>query len=56
MNMEAGAILTKSKIQAGLSIYNVTNESYRDYLNRFRYFANEAGINVALRLKIPLQF
>lgn len=56
MNIEVGTILTKSKIQAGLSVYNLSNESYRDYLNRFRYFTNEAGINVALRLKIPLQF
>jgi iron complex outermembrane receptor protein len=54
VTMEAGTILTKSKIQAGLSVYNLTNASYRDYMNRFRYFADEAGINVALRLKIPI--
>jgi iron complex outermembrane receptor protein len=56
VTFEAGTILTKSKIQAGLSIYNLTNQSYRDYMNRFRYFSDEAGINVALRLKIPINF
>lgn len=56
VSLEAGTIFTKSKIQAGISIYNLTNERYRDYMNRFRYFVDEAGINLALRLKIPLQF
>jgi iron complex outermembrane receptor protein len=56
VELEFGTILTKSNIQAGLSIYNLTNEKYRDYMNRFRYFTDEAGINVALRLKIPFSF
>jgi iron complex outermembrane receptor protein len=51
---EAGTILTRSKIQAGLSVYNLMNTSYRDYMNRFRYFADEAGLNIALRIKIPI--
>lgn len=53
---EAGTLLAKSGIQAGLSIYNLTNATYRDYMNRFRYFAAEQGTNVALRIKIPLRF
>jgi iron complex outermembrane recepter protein len=54
INLDAGAILTKSNIQMGFSVTNLTNQQYRDYLNRFRYFANETGINLAFRIKIPL--
>jgi hypothetical protein len=32
------------------------NTVYRDYTNRFRYFTDEAGINISARLKIPLYF
>lgn len=56
LSFEAGTILTRSKIQAGITIYNLTNEKYRDYMNRFRYFLDETGINVALRLKVPINF
>lgn len=56
VELEAGAILSKTNIQAGFSVYNLTNERYRDYMNRFRYFVDEAAINLALRLKIPLTF
>jgi iron complex outermembrane receptor protein len=37
--------------QIGLGIDNLFNVSYRDYLNRYRYFANEPGRNVVLQLK-----
>lgn len=30
---------------------NLLNTSYRDYLNRWRYFADDLGINIALRTK-----
>ncbi len=33
---------------------NLLNTSYRDYLDRFRYFANSEGLNVVMRLKMPL--
>jgi iron complex outermembrane receptor protein len=35
------------------SIQNVLNTRYRDYLNRFRYYADEPGRNFVLRLKVP---
>lgn len=38
----------------GLSVTNLTNTPYRDYLNRFRYYAHEQGRNVVLRVKIPV--
>lgn len=37
--------------QIGLGIENLFNVRYRDYLNRYRYFANEPGRNVVLQLK-----
>lgn len=36
-----------------LSAWNLFNTSYRDYLNRFRYFTDDTGRNIVLRLKIP---
>ncbi|MEA5458390.1 TonB-dependent receptor [Arcicella sp. LKC2W] len=39
------------KISLGLSVSNAFNLAYREYLNRFRYFTNEMGRNVTLRLK-----
>ncbi|WP_354354947.1 TonB-dependent receptor [Pedobacter sp. UYP30] len=35
------------------SANNLADKAYRDYLDRFRYFADEAGRNFILRLKIP---
>ena len=46
----------KYDIQVGLSINNILNTSYRDYLNRFRYFADEMGRNISLKIKIPFRF
>lgn len=56
LEAEAGTLLAKSGIQAGISVYNLTNATYRDYLNRFRYFAAEQGTNIAVRIKVPIQF
>jgi iron complex outermembrane receptor protein len=36
-----------------LEIRNLSNESYRDYLSRLRYFADEPGISGFLRLSVP---
>ncbi|QIP14548.1 TonB-dependent receptor [Spirosoma aureum] len=33
---------------------NLLNRAYRDYLDRFRYFADEPGRNIMLKLKLPL--
>ena len=37
----------------GLSVNNLLNKEYRDYLNRFRYYSADIGRNIALRLQIP---
>ena len=40
-----------SKITVGLDINNVMNTSYRNYLNRLRYYADDLGRNFLLNLK-----
>ena len=37
-----------------LSVRNLLDLRYRDYLSRFRYFADEPGRSVVLRLSVPL--
>ena len=31
------------------------NTTYRDYMDRFRYFTDAIGRNYTLRIKIPIQ-
>ncbi|MCB9082512.1 MAG: TonB-dependent receptor [Lewinellaceae bacterium] len=40
-------------IEVGLAVNNLTNTRYREYLNRFRYFTQEPGRNIILRVKVP---
>ncbi len=40
----------ESQLKLNLRIENMLNTTYRDYLNRLRYFADEPGINVSLGL------
>jgi iron complex outermembrane receptor protein len=41
------------KWEIGLTINNLLNQEYRDYLNRFRYYSADLGRNISLRLQIP---
>ena len=52
---EAGCSLPffKRFIDINLTVTNLTNVSYRDYLNRFRYYVNDLGRNVSLRVMVP---
>ncbi|TNE49778.1 MAG: TonB-dependent receptor [Bacteroidetes bacterium] len=38
-------------LEIGLTIQNLGNATYREYLNFFRFFTDEPGINIGLRLK-----
>lgn len=38
------------KIDVGIRINNALNTAYRDYLNRFRYFTDDQGRNISLRV------
>lgn len=56
VNFYAGTIieLHQLPISVSISVRNLLNNSYRDYLNSMRYFTDEAGINASLNLSIPL--
>ena len=43
----------KKHIDVNLTVANLTNVAYRDYLNRFRYYVDDLDRNVSLRLMIP---
>jgi iron complex outermembrane receptor protein len=45
----------KQFISINFGVTNLTNVAYRDYLNRFRYFTNDLGRNMSLRIKIPFE-
>ena len=38
-----------NKFDFGVSVTNAFNQGYRDYLNRFRYFADDQGQNISFR-------
>ncbi|MEM9982067.1 MAG: TonB-dependent receptor, partial [Bacteroidota bacterium] len=41
----------EQSLQVGFSVENVFNIAYRDYLNRFRYYADDLGRNFIIRLQ-----
>ncbi|PKP25705.1 MAG: TonB-dependent receptor [Bacteroidetes bacterium HGW-Bacteroidetes-2] len=45
-------VLDKSVINIGLTINNILDTEYRDYLNRLRYYADDLGRNIIVRLKM----
>jgi iron complex outermembrane receptor protein len=45
------AVAGKNQLELSLSVQNIFNTTYRDYLNRFRYYADELGTNASLRLR-----
>lgn len=49
-NLQTGVDLAKN-FSVGFSVQNIFNISYRDYLNRLRYFSDEMGRNFILSLK-----
>ncbi len=53
LNFEASmqVILQNSEFTISLRLENMLNQSYRDYLNRQRYFSDEKGINCILGLQ-----
>jgi iron complex outermembrane recepter protein len=40
-------------VRISLSAYNLLNTGYRDYLSRYRYFADDLGRNIVLRFALP---
>jgi iron complex outermembrane receptor protein len=55
INLQASArfeILKPASMEFGISIRNLANTRYRDYLNRLRYFADDLGRSFGLNLTI----
>ena len=52
---EAGTTLHAGRqlLDLSLTVSNLFNRDYRDYLNRFRYYTADLGQNVQLRLRVP---
>ncbi len=48
--------LAKQPINMSLSVHNLLNTKYRDYMDVFRYFLDKPGRNIVLRLTVPFQF
>lgn len=46
--------IKKQKIRLHLSATNLLNQRYREYLDRFRYFCDAAGVSYNLRITLPL--
>ena len=44
--------LFSSKVNVSLNVDNVLNASYRNYLNRLRFYADEIGRNIHVQIKI----
>jgi iron complex outermembrane receptor protein len=43
--------LGENSLAVNVSVYNILNTSYRDYLNRQRLYTDEVGRNIQLQLK-----
>jgi iron complex outermembrane receptor protein len=56
INVNSAATISfgKKTITLGLSVRNLLNTAYREYLNSFRYYSDETGRNIQLRLKFSL--
>jgi len=53
-NAHGGTFLPLNKNQSfnlDVSVNNIGNVQYRDYLDQYRYFANELGVNCTVRIK-----
>ena len=55
LNLSTTLLLGKQTITLGFSVLNLMNTTYRDYMDRFRYFTDAIGRNYTLRIKIPIQ-
>jgi iron complex outermembrane receptor protein len=54
VGVEGALALAGTPVRFSLTVENLLDTAYRDYLSRYRYFAHDTGRNVVLRLQIPL--
>lgn len=52
-NISAGTVVSVlgRSLNINLAVSNLFNTRYRNYLNSFRYFTDEMGRNISVRLK-----
>jgi len=43
--------IKNNTLEIGVNIQNIINSTYREYLNFFRFFADEPGVNIGFRAK-----
>jgi iron complex outermembrane receptor protein len=48
-------IINRTAADFDIAANNLTNVAYKDYLDRFRYFADESGRNIIFRLRVPFK-
>lgn len=55
LNLEAGLTIHMGEqpLDISCAVYNLLNNRYRSYTDRFRYFTDAVGRNFALRIKVP---
>lgn len=53
LNASTTIHLNKQALVLSVGVRNLLNESYRDYLNSMRYFIDEMGRNVNIRIQVP---
>jgi len=53
LTLDVGYALTigRQPVELGLMIQNLTNVRYREYMNFFRFFADEPGLNAGIRAR-----
>ena len=44
----------RTPVRLSLELHNAFNTAYRDYLSRFRYYIDDPGRSLVLRLQVPL--
>jgi len=54
LDFSSDVAIGKKQISVGLTVVNLLNQTYRDYMNRFRYFNDEPGRSINLRIKLKL--
>lgn len=56
LNFDLGSSIKigQQKLNMIISVNNLFDTKYRDYLNRFRYFTDDIGRNIFLRIILPL--
>lgn len=55
LGIELGGYLKNKPFFFSFGVNNLLNAQYRDYLNRYRYFADEQGINIVFTAKYQIR-